>query len=51
MACYDYSKQWVASTGVFEKGSTATILTSATIAGFFMTLTVAPFDMVSIYMY
>lgn len=46
MACYDTTKQWVASTGYFPKGSTLTILTSATIAGFFMTVTVAPFDMV-----
>jgi len=46
MACYDATKQWVASTGVFPKGSSVTILTSATIAGFFMTMTVAPFDMV-----
>lgn len=49
MACYDATKQWVASTGVFPKGSSVTILTSATIAGFFMTMTVAPFDMVILF--
>lgn len=46
MAVYDECKQAIKKTGLFAKDGQAIVMASATIAGFFMTLTVAPFDFV-----
>ena len=46
MGVYDQSKQYVVQLTGFEKKSLATSFFSAITAGFFMTCTVAPFDMI-----
>lgn len=46
MACYDQAKGIVVETTGFAKGSIVTQFLSAVAAGFFMTCTVSPFDMV-----
>ena len=46
MACYDQSKGYVVSLTGLPKNSIATQFLSAVAAGFFMTCTVSPFDMV-----
>jgi len=46
MACYDQAKGFVVSVTGFERKSLLTTFFSAVSAGFFMTCTVAPFDMV-----
>jgi len=46
MACYDQAKGFVVSVTGFERKSLMTTFFSAVAAGFFMTCTVAPFDMV-----
>lgn len=46
MACYDQAKGIVVQTTGFAKGSIVTQFLSAVAAGFFMTCTVSPFDMV-----
>jgi len=46
MACYDTMKGFVVSVTGFERKSLLTTFFSAVAAGFFMTCTVAPFDMV-----
>lgn len=46
MACYDQAKGFVVQVTGFERKSLITTFFSAVTAGFFMTCTVAPFDMV-----
>merc|ERR1712232_77685 len=46
MACYDQAKGFVVQVTGFERKSLMTTFFSAVAAGFFMTCTVAPFDMV-----
>jgi len=46
MACYDQAKGFVVSTTGWERKSMLTTFFSAVAAGFFMTCTVSPFDMV-----
>jgi Mitochondrial carrier protein len=46
MACYDQTKQVIVQTTGLEKSSLLTQFLSAVTAGFFMTCTVSPFDMI-----
>lgn len=46
MACYDTAKGYVVAATGFSKNSLVTQFLSAVAAGFFMTCTVSPFDMV-----
>jgi Mitochondrial carrier protein len=46
MACYDQSKGYVVAITGLSKQSIVTQFLSAVAAGFFMTITVSPFDMV-----
>ena len=46
MACYDQAKGYVVAATGFEKKSLVTQFLSAVVAGFAMTVTVSPFDMV-----
>jgi len=46
MACYDTTKQLLKASGVFGKDGIALQFSSGMVAGFFITCTVAPFDMV-----
>lgn len=45
MGCYDISKGYVASASGWGRKDPRTVFCSATLAGFFMTVTVAPWDM------
>lgn len=45
MGCYDISKGYVASASGWGRKDPRTVFCSATLAGFFMTCTVAPWDM------
>jgi Mitochondrial carrier protein len=44
MGCYDLSKGYVTAATGWERKDVRTAFASATVAGFFMTLTVSPFD-------
>mmetsp|Transcript_12924 Transcript_12924/g.16926 ORF Transcript_12924/g.16926 Transcript_12924/m.16926 type:complete len:284 (-) Transcript_12924:134-985(-) len=44
MGCYDISKGYIVEATGWERKDVRTIFSSATLAGFFMTLTVSPFD-------
>jgi len=44
MGCYDISKGYIVEATGWERKDMRTVFTSATLAGFFMTLTVSPFD-------
>jgi len=44
MGCYDISKGYVSSATGWDRKDVRTVFSSATLAGFFMTLTVSPFD-------
>jgi hypothetical protein len=44
MGCYDISKGYVAEATGWNRKDVRTVFCSATLAGFFMTLTVSPFD-------
>jgi len=44
MGCYDISKGYIVQATGWERKDIRTIFSSATLAGFFMTLTVSPFD-------
>jgi hypothetical protein len=46
MACYDQAKVFIVDTTGWEKSSMSTQFFSAVVAGFFMTCTVSPFDMI-----
>merc|ERR1711937_211394 len=45
MGCYDICKTWVKSTGLVSEGIPLQFM-SAFVAGFFMTCTVSPFDII-----
>lgn len=44
MGCYDISKGYVANATGWDRKDVRTVFCSATLAGFFMTVTVSPFD-------